>query len=274
MTISLREKLMDFSVPKIMGILNITPDSFYDGGRYNSKDKIQKQIEKMIISGADIIDVGGYSSRPGAKDISIEDELNRVIPAIEIIKQKFPKTIISIDTFRSRVASEAIISGADIVNDISGGNLDSNMFETVSKHKVPYILMHMRGNPENMMSKTNYENLTKDVCKYFSQRIDKAKSCGINDIIIDPGFGFSKTTQQNYELLNNLEFFKEFQIPIIIGVSRKSMIYKTLNTTPEKALNGSSVLHTIGLMKGANILRTHDVKEAVECVKIVSQLNA
>ena len=274
MTISLREKLMDFSVPKIMGILNITPDSFYDGGRYNSKDKIQKQIEKMIISGADIIDVGGYSSRPGAKDISIEDELNRVIPAIEIIKQKFPKTIISIDTFRSRVASEAIISGADIVNDISGGNLDSNMFETVSKHKVPYILMHMRGNPENMMSKTNYENLTKDICKYFSQRIDKAKSCGINDIIIDPGFGFSKTTQQNYELLNNLEFFKEFQIPIIIGVSRKSMIYKTLNTTPEKALNGSSVLHTIGLMKGANILRTHDVKEAVECVKIVSQLNA
>ena len=274
MTISLREKLMDFSVPKIMGILNITPDSFYDGGRYNSKEKIQEQIEKMIISGADIVDVGGYSSRPGAKDISIEDELNRVIPAIEIIKQKFPKTIISIDTFRSRVASEAIISGADIVNDISGGNLDSNMFETVSKHKVPYILMHMRGNPENMMSKTNYENLTKDICKYFSQRIDKAKSCGINDIIIDPGFGFSKTTQQNYELLNNLEFFKEFQIPIIIGVSRKSMIYKTLNTTPEKALNGSSVLHTIGLMKGANILRTHDVKEAVECVKIVSQLNA
>ena len=274
MTISLREKLMDFSVPKIMGILNITPDSFYDGGRYNSKDKIQKQIEKMIISGADIIDVGGYSSRPGAKDISIEDELNRVIPAIEIIKQKFSETIISIDTFRSRVANEAIISGADIVNDISGGNLDSNMFETVSKHKVPYILMHMRGNPENMMSKTNYENLTKDICKYFSQRIDKAKSCGINDIIIDPGFGFSKTTQQNYELLNNLEFFKEFQIPIIIGVSRKSMIYKTLNTTPEKALNGSSVLHTIGLMKGANILRTHDVKEAVECVKIVSQLNA
>ena len=273
MTISLREKLMDFSVPKIMGILNITPDSFYDGGRYNSKDKIQKQIEKMIISGADIIDVGGYSSRPGAKDISIEDELNRVIPVIKIIKKKFPETIISIDTFRSQIASEAIISGADIVNDISGGNLDSNMFQTVSKHKVPYILMHMRGKPENMMSKTNYENLTKDICKYFSQRIDKAKSCGVNDIIIDPGFGFSKTTQQNYELLNNLEFFKEFQIPIIIGISRKSMIYKTLNTTPEKALNGSSVLHTIGLMKGANILRTHDVKEAVECVKIVGQLN-
>ena len=212
---------MNFSVPKIMGILNITPDSFYDGGRYNSKEKIQRQIEKMIISGVDIIDVGGYSSRPGAKDISIEDELNRVIPVIEIIKKKFPETIVSIDTFRSRVASEAIISGADIVNDISGGNLDSNMFETVSKHKVPYILMHMRGNPENMMSKTNYENVTKDVCKYFSQRINKAHSCGINDIIIDPGFGFSKTTQQNYELLNNLEFFKEFQRPIIIGISRR-----------------------------------------------------
>ena len=264
---------MNFSVPKIMGILNITPDSFYDGGRYNSKDKIEQQTEKMIISGADIVDVGGYSSRPGAKDISIEDELNRVIPVIEIIKQKFPKTIVSIDTFRSKVASEAIISGADIVNDISGGNLDSAMFETVSKHKVPYILMHMSGNPGNMMSKTNYENVTKDLCRYFSERIDKAKSCGINDIIIDPGFGFSKTTQQNYELLNNLEFFKEFQRPIVVGVSRKSMIYKTLNTTPDKALNGSSVLHTISLMKGANILRTHDVKEALECIKIVSQLD-
>tara|TARA_B100000530_G_scaffold125398_1_gene78494 strand:- start:30 stop:854 length:825 start_codon:yes stop_codon:yes gene_type:complete len=273
MTINIRGKLMNFSVPKIMGILNITPDSFYDGGRYNSKDKIEKQIEKMIISGADIVDVGGYSSRPGAKDITIEDELNRVIPVIEIIKQKFPETIVSIDTFRSKVASEAIISGADIVNDISGGNLDSAMFETVSKHKVPYILMHMSGNPGNMMSKTNYENVTKDLCRYFSERIDKAKSCGINDIIIDPGFGFSKTTQQNYELLNNLEFFKEFQRPIVVGVSRKSMIYKTLNTTPDKALNGSSVLHTISLMKGANILRTHDVKEALECIKIVSQLD-
>ena len=273
MTINLRGKLINFSVPKIMGILNITPDSFYDGGRYNSRDKIKKQIEKMIISGADIIDIGGYSSRPGAKQISIEDELNRVIPAIEILKQKFPETIVSIDTFRSRVAREAIISGADIVNDISGGNLDPNMFETVSKHKVTYILMHMRGSPKNMMSKTDYENVTKDVCKYFSERIDKAKSFGINDIIIDPGFGFSKTTQQNYEIFNNLEFFKEFQRPIIIGISRKSMIYKILNTTPEKALNGSSVLHTISLMKGANILRTHDVKEALECVKIVSQLN-
>ena len=264
---------MNFSVPKIMGILNITPDSFYDGGRYNSKEKIQRQIEKMIISGADIIDVGGYSSRPGAKDISIEDELNRVIPVIKIIKKKFPETIVSIDTFRSRIASEAIISGADIVNDISGGNLDSNMFQTVSKHKVPYILMHMRGNPENMMSKTNYENVTKDVCKYFSQRINKAHSCGINDIIIDPGFGFSKTTQQNYELLNNLEFFKEFQRPIIIGISRKSMIYKTLNIDVQEALNGTTVLHTVALLKGANIIRTHDVKELMECIKLIDELD-
>ena len=262
---------MNFSVPKIMGILNITPDSFYDGGRYNSKEKIQRQIEKMIISGADIVDVGGYSSRPGAKDISIEEELNRVIPVIEIIKKKFPKTIVSIDTFRSRVASEAIISGADIVNDISGGNLDSNMFETVSKHKVPYILMHMRGNPKNMMSKTNYENVTKDVCKYFSQRINKAHSCGINDIIIDPGFGFSKTTQQNYDLLNNLEFFKEFQRPIIIGISRKSMIYKTLDTNPSKALNGTTVLNTLALSKGADILRVHDVLPAVEAIKLTTK---
>ena len=273
MTIKIKGELINFSVPKIMGILNITPDSFYDGGRYNSKDEIKKQIEKMVISGADIIDVGGYSSRPGAKDINIEDELNRVIPVIEIIKQKFPKIIVSIDTFRSEVANEAIISGADIVNDISGGNLDSAMFETVSKHKVPYILMHMRGNPGNMMSKTNYENVTKDVCRYFSERIDKAKSYGINDIIIDPGFGFGKSIDHNFEILNNLGKFKDFKKPLLAGISRKSMIYKFLNTSPSKALNGTSILNTIALNNGADMLRVHDIIEAKECLALFNKLN-
>ena len=272
MTINIKGNLINFSIPKIMGILNLTPDSFFDGGRYDSSDKVLKQVEKMIISGADIIDVGGYSSRPGAKNICISEELKRVIPTIKLIKEKFPKTLISIDTFRSEVASEAIISGGDIINDISGGNLDTEMFKTVAKLKTPYILMHMRGNPSNMMTNTDYHDVTKEICKYFSKMIEKAKNEGINDIIIDPGFGFSKTTDQNYELLSNLDFLNQFQRPLLVGISRKSMIYKILNTTPEKALNGSSVLHTISLLKGASILRTHDVKEAAECVKIVSQL--
>ena len=265
---------MNLSVPKIMGILNVTPDSFYDGGKYNSEKKILNQVEKMIISGADIIDIGGYSSRPGADEISIKDELSRVIPIIQLINKKFPKIVISIDTFRSQVAKEAIDSGAHIINDISGGNLDTDMFNIVSKLNVPYILMHMRGTPVNMMNRTDYNNIKNEVNKYFSKRISNAKSAGINDIIIDPGFGFSKTREQNYKLLNNLEFLKDFGAPIVVGVSRKSMIYKTLDTTPDKALNGSTILHTISLLKGANILRTHDVLEAVECVKIINELKS
>ena len=272
MTINIKGNLLNFHVPKIMGILNVTPDSFFDGGKYHSNEKVLNQVEKMIHSGADIIDVGGYSSRPGAKDISITEELNRVIPIIKLIKEKFPTILISIDTFRSKVASESIISGADIINDISGGNLDPLMFKTAARLKAPYILMHMKGNPSNMMSKSNYIDVTKEVCRYFSESIKKAEINGVNDIIIDPGFGFSKKTDQNYKLLNNLDFLKQFEKPLLVGISRKSMIYKTLNTTPEKALNGSTILHTISLLKGANILRTHDVKEAVECVKIVDQL--
>ena len=273
MTIKIKGELINFSVPKIMGILNVTPDSFYDGGKYNSEKKILDQVEKMISSGADIIDVGGYSSRPGAKEISIENELSRVIPIIQLISKRFPNIIISIDTFRSKVANQAVNSGAHMINDISGGNLDSNMFKTVSKLDVPYILMHMRGSPKNMMNNTNYDDILNEIKNYFSERISKAKLDGVNNIIIDPGFGFSKTKEQNYKLMNRLEFLKEFKTPIVVGISRKSMIYKTLDTTPDKALNGSTILHTISLLKGANILRTHDVLEAVECVKIIRQLN-
>ena len=273
MTIKIKGELINFSVPKIMGILNVTPDSFYDGGKYNSEKKILDQVEKMNSSGADIIDVGGYSSRPGAKEISIENELSRVIPIIQLISKRFPNIIISIDTFRSKVANQAVNSGAHMINDISGGNLDSNMFKTVSKLDVPYILMHMRGSPKNMMSNTNYDDILNEIKNYFSERISKAKLDGVNNIIIDPGFGFSKTKEQNYKLMNRLEFLKEFKTPIVVGISRKSMIYKTLDTTPDKALNGSTILHTISLLKGANILRTHDVLEAVECVKIIRQLN-
>ena len=272
MTIKLKERLLDLSSPMIMGILNVTPDSFYDGGFYDNQKKVIDQVEKMINDGASIIDIGGYSSRPGADNISPDVELARVLPIVKLIKERFSKILISIDTFRSEVASESIISGGDIINDISGGNLDTQMFKTVAKLKTPYILMHMRGNPSNMMSNTDYHDVTKEICKYFSKMIEKAKNEGINDIIIDPGFGFSKTTDQNYELLSNLDFLNQFQRPLLVGISRKSMIYKILNTTPEKALNGSSVLHTISLLKGASILRTHDVKEAAECVKIVSQL--
>lgn len=274
MRINTKGSTLDLSIPKIMGILNITPDSFYDGGKFNSEKKALEQVEKMIISGADIIDVGGYSSRPGADEISIENELTRVIPIIHMISKIFPKIVISVDTFRSKVANEAVIHGADIINDISAGGLDEKMFETVSKLNVPYILMHMRGKPGNMMNQTNYDDVKKEVKNYFLKKISNAKSMGINDIIIDPGFGFSKTKNQNYELLNNMEFLKDFKKPIVVGVSRKSMIYKTLGTTPEKALNGSTVLHTVSLLKGASIIRTHDVLEAAECVKIVSELHS
>lgn len=267
-------KLIDLSTPRIMGILNVTPDSFFDGGQNNSISSALKQVEKMINEGATFIDVGGYSSRPNASDLSIEDEIRRTSPVIESIKNQFPDTLISIDTFRSKVANEAINAGASIINDISAGKLDVNMFNFIAKVKKPYIAMHMRGTPQNMQSKTNYTNVTHEVVKELSEIIHELALKGINDVVIDPGFGFSKTLNQNYKLLENLELLKIIERPILVGVSRKSMIYKLLKENPENALNGTTSLNTIALLKGANILRVHDVKEAFEITKIIKALNA
>ncbi len=274
MTINIKGNLLDISSPIIMGILNVTPDSFYDGGFYNSKSKVIDQVKKMVSDGASIIDIGGYSSRPGAEEISVDTELKRVLPVIKLIKKKYPKILISIDTFRSEVAKLSVECGADIINDISGGSLDSKMYKTIAKLNVPYIIMHMKGDPGNMMEKTNYKDIFGELNKYFNEKISLAESFGIKNIIIDPGFGFSKTTKQNFDILNNLNLFNQHKRPILVGVSRKSMIYKTLNTTPDNSLNGSTVLHTVSLLKGAKIIRTHDVKQANECIRLVSELNS
>ena len=273
MTINCAGKLIDLSIPKIMGILNITPDSFYDGGRYNSDKKILDHVEKMVIDGAVFIDIGAYSSRPGGVDIDENEELKRIIPAIELVNKKFPEIIISIDTFRSKVAEACLNSGAAIINDISASQLDEKMMETIAKYNVPYIIMHMKGNPQNMMDKTNYDDMLQEMIKYFSKKINQAISYKINDIIIDPGFGFAKNIKQNYDLLNHLDLLKILDKPIMVGISRKSMIYKSLDSTPEEALNGTTVLNTVALIKGASILRVHDVKEANECIKLIGSLN-
>ena len=273
MTINCAGKLIDLSIPKIMGILNITPDSFYDGGRYNSDKKILDHVEKMIIDGAIFIDIGAYSSRPGGVDIDENEELKRIIPAIELVNKKFPEIIISVDTFRSKVAEVCLNSGAAIINDISASQLDEKMMETIAKYNVPYIIMHMKGNPQNMMDKTNYDDMLQEMIKYFSKKINQAISYKINDIIIDPGFGFAKNIKQNYDLLNHLDLLKILDKPIMVGISRKSMIYKSLDSTPEEALNGTTVLNTVALIKGASILRVHDVKEANECIKLIGSLN-
>ncbi|AIN73723.1 dihydropteroate synthase [Flavobacterium psychrophilum] len=273
MTINCKGQLIDLSTPKVMGILNVTPDSFYDGGRFVSEKNVLIQVENMLQDGANFIDIGGQSSKPKAAIVSIDEELKRVVSIVDLILKKFPETMISIDTFNSKVAQIAVENGAAIINDISAGNLDDNMFETIAKLQVPYIMMHMRGTPQTMQEMTNYDDLLKDILFYFSEKVAKARSFGINDLIIDPGFGFAKTLEQNFELLNKLELFEMLELPILVGVSRKSMIYKTLETTPENALNGTSVLNTISLTKGGNILRVHDVKEAVECVKLYNQLH-
>lgn len=273
MTINCKGTLIDLNHPRIMGILNVTPDSFFDGGKYNSKKLLLQQAEKMLNQGATFIDVGAYSSRPNADFVSEEDELYRIIPIVESLLKEFPDILISIDTFRSKVAKHCIEAGAAIINDISAGHLDSNMLETVSHLDVPYIMMHMKGTPQNMQELTTYDNLLKDIILYFSERISQAKAKGIHDIIVDPGFGFAKTLEQNYDLLENLNLLNLLERPILVGISRKSMIYKLLNTSPEHALNGTTILNTVALQKGSNILRVHDVKEAMECVKLISEIN-
>lgn len=270
-TINCKGTLIDLSTPKVMGIVNVTPDSFFDGGKLTNSDEIVSQVEKMLHDGATFIDLGGYSSKPGAEFVSEAEELNRVIPIVKLLVDKFPDILLSIDTFRSEVAKQAVESGAAIINDISAGLLDENMLETVAELQVPYIMMHMKGTPKTMQSLANYEDLLKEMNFYFSERVAKARSFGLNDIIIDPGFGFAKTIEHNYELLQNLELLQFHDLPILAGISRKSMIYKTLDTKPENALNGTTFLHAFCLQKGANILRVHDVKEAVECVKLMEQ---
>lgn len=255
-----------------MGILNVTPDSFYDGGRFRNSSSVMRQVDQMLEEGASFIDVGAYSSKPNAENVSESEELQRILPVVDLIIKNFPDILLSIDTFRSEVAKQCINAGACLINDISAGHLDENMFETVAKLNVPYIMMHMRGNPKTMQQQTIYDDLVKEMLLYFSERIKKARALGIVDLVIDPGFGFAKTLEQNYELLNKLELFNITDLPILVGVSRKSMIYKTLGTSAENALNGTSVINTIALQKGVNILRVHDVKEAMECIKLTQQL--
>jgi dihydropteroate synthase len=273
MTINCSGKLIDLSSPKVMGILNVTPNSFFDGGKHSDEKAILNQVEKMLSEGATFIDIGAYSSKPSADFVSDEEELQRLLPVVQKVAKEFPQAIISIDTFRSKVAKETVENGAAIINDISAGNLDDAMLETVSQLKVPYIMMHMKGTPQTMQSMTQYHNIVKEMMFYFSERVAKARSLGINDLIIDPGFGFAKTLGQNFEVLSKLELFQMLELPILAGLSRKSMIYKTLETSAEFALNGTTSLNTIALLKGAKILRVHDVKEAVECVKLHHQLN-
>ncbi|MDA9242124.1 dihydropteroate synthase [Flavobacteriaceae bacterium] len=272
MVLNIKGSVLDLSIPKIMGVLNVTPDSFYDGGIYSSEKKILKQVEKMVLDGADIIDVGGYSSKPGATPITIEEEEKRVIPIIKLIYKTFKERIISVDTFRSEISEKSINAGASIINDISGGDLDNNIYKIAGKYKTPYIIMHMRGNPSNMQNNPVYKNINYEIIKDLSKKIELAQSNGVCDIIIDPGFGFGKTIEHNYQILNNLKLYKILDKPILIGISRKSMIYKLLKTEPSKALNGTTVLNTIALINGANILRVHDVKEAKEVIKLCSFL--
>lgn len=272
-TLNCRGKLIDLSIPKVMGIINVTTDSFYDGGKTTTENDILSQAEKMLLDGATFLDIGGYSTRPGANEVTEAEEIKRVTEAINLILKKFPEALISVDTFRSEVAKKAVEAGAAIVNDVSGGTLDSEMYSIVGKLKVPYILMHMRGTPKTMSSLTDYENVTIEVIKDLASKIALARAEGINDVISDPGFGFAKTREQNFEVLNNLELFQNLEIPLLSGVSRKSFIYKTLDTTPEHALNGTTFVNTVSLMKGASILRVHDVKETVECVKLWCAIN-
>jgi len=271
MTINCKGTLIDLSSPKVMGILNITPDSFFDGGKYKNDTDILVHVKKMLVDGATFIDVGAYSSKPGAVKISEDQEIKRILPVIDLLIREFPDIIISVDTFRSKVAELSINAGAAIINDISGGNMDENMFKTVAKLQVPYIIMHMLGTPQNMQKNPIYSDITHELISFFSDKIFKLHQLKLNDIIIDVGFGFGKTIDHNFELLKNLSLFKNLDTPVLVGISRKSMLYKTLDISAQEALNATTSANTIALLNGANILRVHDVKEAVEVIKIVNK---
>ena len=264
-----KDNLFDLSKPKVMGIINCTPDSFYKKSQVQTQSEILKKVERYLVEGVDILDIGGYSSRPRSAHISSEDEINRVLPVIKMIKNEFSTSILSLDTFRSEVARVGIENGVDIINDISAWELDPNLLDVISHYKCPYILMHMKGNPQTMQMNTDYTNLFAEMISFFSKKIQILHQNDVYDIVLDPGFGFGKTVDQNYEILQNLQHYKILEKPILVGVSRKSMIYKKLNTDPEKSLNGTTALNTIALQKGASILRVHDVKEAKEIIDLL-----
>jgi dihydropteroate synthase len=274
-TINLNGRLIDLSKPVVMGILNVTPDSFYDGGKYETEKKIVKRAEEILVQGATIIDIGALSTRPGTEEISTKDEIDRLLPAVKAVKKAFPEAFISIDTFRSWVALKVIEEcGPCIVNDVSGGNFDVHMFDIIGKLGVPYILMHMLGTPIQMEKHPVYDDIIRDISMFFTDRVKKLTAAGVKDVILDPGFGFGKTQAHNYELLNRLDSFKVFQLPLLVGVSRKSMIHKLLGIKAEDALNGTSVVNTLALMGGTDILRVHDVREAVEAVRILNRIRS
>lgn len=268
-TINCGGNLLTLDSPLIMGILNLTADSFFDGGKYQSVEQALSQTEKMLTEGVDIIDIGAASTKPGSELIDPAKEWEMIKPVLTAILQKFPEIIVSVDTYNSFTAEQSIKHGAHIINDISGGNFDKNMFKTIAALKVPYILMHLKGEPKNMQENPQYQNVVTEVMDFFTEKINELKALGVNDIILDPGFGFGKTLNHNYELLNNLNLFEIFELPILVGLSRKSMISKVLNISSKDALNGTSILNTIALMNGANILRVHDVKEAKQCVELI-----
>lgn len=270
---NVKGNLIDFSVPKVMGIINVSPESFYKGSSFTYEEEIISAAGRMIAEGADFIDVGGHSSRPGAENIAYDEERSRVINAVKLINREFPRVVISVDTFRSEIAAEAVLdNGAAIINDISGGEADVRMFSVVERLKVPYILMHMQGQPATMQDDPKYDDVVADIIKWLGERIVKLQAMGVSDIIIDPGFGFGKTVAQNYQLLRNLGDFSVIGLPLLVGISRKSMICKPLGITPDEALNGTAVLNAVALLNGADILRVHDVKEAVQAVKLIEEL--
>ncbi len=274
-TVNLDGRILDLSQPVVMGIINVTPDSFFDGGKYKTEKKVVKRAEEILEQGGTVIDIGAVSTKPGMEGISTKDEIDRLLPAVRAVKRAFPKAFISIDTYRSWVALKVIEEcGPCMVNDVSGGNFDANMFDTIGKLGVPYVLMHMLGTPLKMQDNPEYEDIIREISLFFTDRVKKLTKAGVKDVIMDPGFGFGKTLDHNYELLNRLDSFKVFQLPLMVGVSRKSMIHKLLKSNPEEALNGTSVVNTLALMGGADILRVHDVREAVEAVQIMNRIRS